>query len=204
MSLHEELENVSRMIAEQAPPEMIEQFMNFIKGMAENGVTANAPQPGDKAPDFALPNAVGDTVVLDDLLSRGPAVVTFYRGRWCVYCNTALRALQRSLPEFEELGASLCAISPQTPDESLTMKEKAELEFEVLSDSGNAVAHQFGLAFEVPAARTPNRWSCGPPPASPGTIRRRTRRTRRATFWCRSMTGSRRASIAPTSRTPMH
>ena len=44
-------------------------------------------------------------------------------------------------------GASLIAISPQTPDNSLTVAEKNDLQFEVLSDAGNAVARQFGLAF---------------------------------------------------------
>ncbi len=44
-------------------------------------------------------------------------------------------------------GASLIAISPQTPDHSLTVTEKNALQFEVLSDAGNNVARQFGLAF---------------------------------------------------------
>ncbi len=44
-------------------------------------------------------------------------------------------------------GASLIAISPQTPDKSLTVAEKNALQFEVLSDAGNSVARQFGLAF---------------------------------------------------------
>lgn len=44
-------------------------------------------------------------------------------------------------------GASLIAISPQTPDHSLTVAEKNALQFEVLSDAGNSVARQFGLAF---------------------------------------------------------
>ncbi len=43
--------------------------------------------------------------------------------------------------------ATLIAISPQTPDQSLTFAEKNNLEFEVLSDVGNNVARQFGLAF---------------------------------------------------------
>jgi peroxiredoxin len=46
-------------------------------------------------------------------------------------------------------GASLIAISPQTPDNSLTIAEKNELKFEVLSDAGNKVAEQFGLAFRL-------------------------------------------------------
>lgn len=47
------------------------------------------------------------------------------------------------------LGASLVAISPQTPDNSLSTAEKNKLEFEVLSDKSNAVARQFGLVFTL-------------------------------------------------------
>ena len=46
-------------------------------------------------------------------------------------------------------GASLFAVSPQTPDNSLTIAEKNDLQFEVLSDVGNAVAREFGLAFRL-------------------------------------------------------
>ena len=46
-------------------------------------------------------------------------------------------------------GATLIAISPQTPDSSLTFTEKNDLKFEVLSDAGNKVAKQFGLAFRL-------------------------------------------------------
>lgn len=46
-------------------------------------------------------------------------------------------------------GASLIAISPQTPDNSLTIAEKNALKFEVLSDTQNTVARQFGLVFRL-------------------------------------------------------
>ena len=46
-------------------------------------------------------------------------------------------------------GATLIAISPQTPDNSLTIAEKNDLKFEVLSDVGNVVARKFGLAFRL-------------------------------------------------------
>ena len=46
-------------------------------------------------------------------------------------------------------GATLLAISPQTPDNSLTIAEKNDLKFEVLSDIGNTVARKFGLAFRL-------------------------------------------------------
>jgi peroxiredoxin len=47
------------------------------------------------------------------------------------------------------LGTSLVAISPQIPDESLSMAEKHELSFPTLSDVGNVVARRFGLVFQV-------------------------------------------------------
>ena len=60
-----------------------------------------------------------------------------------------MRAYQKELPEIHALGASLVAISPQTPDNSLSMAENNELQFEVLSDVGNRVARQFGLVFAL-------------------------------------------------------
>ena len=78
-------------------------------------------------------------------------VLTFYRGTWCPYCNLALRAYQRALPDIQALGAQLVAISPQIPDESLSMVEKNDLAFPVLSDQGNNVGRQYGLVFAFDA-----------------------------------------------------
>ena len=104
---------------------------------------------GDRAPEFALPNAHGETVRLSELLARGPVALAFYRGAWCPYCNAHLRALQEALPEVRALGGSLAAISPQTPDHSLTMAERNELEFEVLSDPSSYVASDYGIVFTL-------------------------------------------------------
>ena len=107
---------------------------------------------GDTAPDFVLPDALGNRVALADLRAQGPVVIAFYRGAWCPYCNLEVQLLQRALPDIQALGATLVAISPQTPDNSLTLAEKHGLGFAVLSDAGNAVARRFGLVFTVPDA----------------------------------------------------
>jgi peroxiredoxin len=60
-----------------------------------------------------------------------------------------LQAYQDILPEIKGLGASMVAISPQTPEYSLSMAEKHHLGFEVLSDAGNLVARQYGLVFSL-------------------------------------------------------
>lgn len=86
---------------------------------------------------------------MQDLRSRGPLVISFYRGSWCPYCNLEMQALQQHLPRFNESGASLVAISPQVPDESLSLAEKHALSFPVLSDVGALVARDYGLVFTV-------------------------------------------------------
>jgi peroxiredoxin len=63
--------------------------------------------------------------------------------------------LQQVLPEIEKAGATLVAVSPETPDNSLSTTEKNELQFQVLSDQGNAVARKFGLVFTLPDALRP-------------------------------------------------
>jgi peroxiredoxin len=105
---------------------------------------------GEKAPGFALPNATGATVILDALLRQGPVVLSFYRGGWCGYCNLELNALQQHAAEFQAHSARLVAISPQLPDESLTVAERHSLTFDVLSDVGSDVAKAYRLAFDLP------------------------------------------------------
>jgi peroxiredoxin len=104
---------------------------------------------GAQAPDFTLPDANGVEVTLSKLLQQGPVVLAFYRGSWCPYCNLQLRAYQQILPQIQALGATLVAISPQTPDNSLTIVEKQELAFPVLSDRGSTVIRQYGLVFQL-------------------------------------------------------
>lgn len=113
------------------------------------GIVNNALKVGDTAPDFELSDAAGAQVRLSELLKIGPVVIAFYRGAWCPYCNLELKALQEMLPEFHAAGATLIAISPQTPDESLSIEEKHNLEFPVLSDGELAAITGFGLLHPV-------------------------------------------------------
>jgi len=106
---------------------------------------------GDRAPDFALPNQLGQRVELSQRLAAGPVVLAFYRGEWCPYCNVAIRALQAALPRFRAHAASVIAINPQSPDHSLSMVEKNALEFDVLSDVDQAVIRSYRLLYTIPA-----------------------------------------------------
>ena len=118
--------------------------------LVNNSVASHALRPGDLAPDFILPDADGRAVRLYTELKRGPVVLVFYRGGWCVYCKIHLRGFQKTLPEFHAAGARVLAISPQLPDQSLTTREKDKLAFPVLSDVGLYTTRAFGVAFELP------------------------------------------------------
>lgn len=61
-----------------------------------------------------------------------------------------MRAYQKILPEIMNRGASLMAISPQSPDKSQATLLKNFLEYEVLSDLGNVVARRYGLVYRLP------------------------------------------------------
>ena len=99
---------------------------------------------------FKLKGADGNYVSSKSMLEKGPLVVVFYRGGWCPYCNLNLRYLEKNLSRIKEAGAGLVAISPETPDESLSTREKNELKFPVLSDPGNEYARKLGLVFKLP------------------------------------------------------
>jgi peroxiredoxin len=117
--------------------------------LAATGMERDALGAGDRAPAFELPSASGGRVALEALLTQGPVVLTFYRGAWCPYCNVALRGLQQSHDAIRARGARLVAVSPQVPDESLSLAEKHGLAFDVLSDVGSGTAKQYGIAFEL-------------------------------------------------------
>lgn len=142
-------------LAERVPAEVKARLDDDIAALVASGIGERAMKAGAQAPDFTLPDALGKQVALADLRAQGPVAVTFYHGEWCSYCNLTLRAYQAMLPQIKALGASLVAISPQTPDNSLTTVEKKELTFPVLSDVGNAVARQFGLVFALDEALRP-------------------------------------------------
>ncbi len=148
-------QRIDEFIAEGAswlPADLLQDLLRPIWQLTNSGAAEQALKQGAQAPDFILPDARGNAVRLSHLLAQGPVVMTFYRGQWCPYCHLALRAYQQALPHMQARGASLVAISPQTPDHSRVLAEKLELTFALLSDMGNQVARQFGLVFTIDEA----------------------------------------------------
>lgn len=114
--------------------------------LAIAGVPPGSARPGDTLPDPELLDVHGVSTTLAAARNGRPAVIVLYRGAWCPYCNLALRTYQQDLvPLLDDLEIVLIAISPQKPDGSMTMQEKNELSFTVLSDPGNKVAGALGV-----------------------------------------------------------
>ncbi|RJP24353.1 MAG: hypothetical protein C4529_02825 [Deltaproteobacteria bacterium] len=62
-----------------------------------------------------------------------------------------LAALAKELPVIRSLGADLVAVSPELPDNTLTMAEKHAIPIDILSDATSEVMKAYRLWFTVPA-----------------------------------------------------
>jgi len=149
LTIHDQSEQLKAGAAEHLPPEVLAVFDRSIRDLLDQGIPTDTIKAGDVLDPFTLDDATGTPVGLDQIVAGGPAVIVFYRGGWCPYCNLALRTYQQELlPQLDAFGARLVAISPQSPDESLSTVEKIALEFTVLSDPGGRLADRIGIAFE--------------------------------------------------------
>jgi peroxiredoxin len=132
------------------PRSIIETMHRATAELIASGAASRAKKVGDKAPGFSLKDPEGNIVGSAELLKKGPLIVSFYRGVWCPYCNLELQALEAAKPEFERRGASLVAISPQTPPNSRKSVRQNKLTFPILSDTKGEVGSAFGLRFRLP------------------------------------------------------
>jgi peroxiredoxin len=145
----EQRDQMQTQMATQAPSELLEGFAAAAERLDAVDFASRAPKVGELAPEFTLPDQRGDQISLGELLRDGPLVLIFYRGEWCPYCNLQLRTFQAHLEQLVARGAQLVAVSPQTPDHSLSMVEKNSLGFRVLSDVGADVIDRYGLRYEI-------------------------------------------------------
>ncbi|MBB3602255.1 peroxiredoxin [Mycolicibacterium sp. BK556] len=128
-------------MAGHLPTEAVEVFTADQRRMVDEGVAPGAAQPGTPLPDPELLDTQGNPTTIGSVRGNRPAVVVFYRGAWCPYCNLALKAYQDQLvPALARRDIPLIAISPQKPDGSLSTAEANALSFDVVSDPGNQIA----------------------------------------------------------------
>ena len=146
MTIAEQVAGHHQASAGQLPADVAEAFAAEQRDLAAADRPAATAGAGDQMPDGNLLDVAGQPTTLARALGSRPGVVVFYRGGWCPFCHIALRAYQAQLvPALAEKGIPLVAISPQTPDGSLSTQETKELTFTVLSDPGNQIAGELGI-----------------------------------------------------------
>lgn len=148
-TISEQVEDFNGGFTSQIGPDLSAVFAREQQQLIETGVPAGAVSKGDSLPDAELIAVDGSAMGLNASISGTAAVLVFYRGAWCPYCNITLKTYQRELlPTLEERGVKLIAISPQTPDGSRAAVENGDLGFTVLSDPGSGLSRRLGLLTE--------------------------------------------------------
>jgi peroxiredoxin len=145
MLLDEKLRTLRDHEAAGTPDDVKNAVAFELKALISSGQAGRALKVGAKAPLFVLPDTEGKTVSAAELLKQGPIVITFYRGFWCPFCNADLQALEAAADRIRGLGATLVAISPQTPANSRMSLQENKLSFPILSDKNCELANQFGI-----------------------------------------------------------
>ena len=101
-------------------------------------------ETGQPAPDFELRDQDGETVTLSGL--RGKRVVLyFYPKADTPGCTTQACGIRDRGGEYEEAGATVLGVSPDTVDDVKKFHDKQSLNFTLLADSDHAVAERYGV-----------------------------------------------------------
>ena len=147
--LAKQIEQFNNELATQVPQQVLEAFGKSIEDLQKKKIEEKSIKLGEIMPEFLLPNVKNEIINSNEILKNGKMIIAFYRGSWCPYCNLQLKTLQDYLTKIKDKKATLVAISPQSPDSSLTVVEKHNLTFEVLTDTDNLFAKQLGISFEL-------------------------------------------------------
>jgi len=155
MSLTQDIQSFQDNFIPTIPESTLNKLMSELQVLIDSGIAEKAIHSNDRFPGFILPDSNNEARSLSDYLTRGPLVISFYRGAWCPYCNLEINALQSRLSDIVAYGGQLIAISPQVPDKSVDQINHSQLNFDVLSDIGNKLAKQCGLVFTLPESLRP-------------------------------------------------
>jgi peroxiredoxin Q/BCP len=104
-------------------------------------------EPGEKAPDFTLPNQDGEPTKLSSFRGR-PVVVYFYPKADTPGCTTQACGVRDHLPDYTDAGAVVLGISPDLVAKVKKFHDKQSLNFALLADEGHAVADTYGVWVE--------------------------------------------------------
>jgi peroxiredoxin len=146
--LNERLALYSEALRQHAPS-YAEAYDELVARLQTTRTGWSAPDVGDEMPAFSLPDPNYRMYSLAEMLTRGPAVVSFNRGHWCPYCLTELKALKRALAEINSAGGQVVSIMPETREFTAQVAEETSYAFPILSDENNGYALSLNLVMWI-------------------------------------------------------
>ena len=82
MSLEQQLAAIRAGATKRIPPESLAIMHRATEQLQQLGLVQRALGVGDHMPEFSLRGQAVNVVRSSDLLTRGPLVITFFRGVW--------------------------------------------------------------------------------------------------------------------------
>lgn len=124
----------------------------FARDLPKSAADIDPIMVGETLPPITLTDIQGKPFDLNKSVQQKPALLIFYRGGWCPYCNRHLAELRKIEKDLINMGFQIIAISPDLPEFLKLTSEKNELSYGLYSDSSMAASQALGLAFELDAA----------------------------------------------------
>jgi peroxiredoxin len=150
-SLQDQLDRITQNTRKLVQADRLAVSEQAVSDLFNTGIEERILPVSSIAPGFSLQDTrSGKPIHSADLLSLGPLVVNFFRGRWCPYCVTELETWRELYLQVRERGALFVAISPQTPRQNDFTIQQHALPFPLLADPGAGVAERFGIAYTIP------------------------------------------------------
>jgi peroxiredoxin Q/BCP len=103
-----------------------------------------ALEPGERAPDFTLPDQHGNPVSLLELRGR-TVVLYFYPKALTPGCTTQACGVRDRHSDYESTGAIVLGVSPDPVSKLKQFDDKHSLGFQLLADADHAVADAYGV-----------------------------------------------------------
>lgn len=126
-----------------------ETMMNTTRKIADAPEKISPIQVGQSLPPLSLKDLDSKEFDLNEAIARKPAVLIFYRGGWCPYCNLQLAGLQKIEAQLLESGFQMIAVSPDRPEKLKESVDKHQLTYRLLSDNAMTASTALGIAFHL-------------------------------------------------------
>ncbi|MBV6417487.1 MAG: putative peroxiredoxin bcp [Steroidobacteraceae bacterium] len=101
--------------------------------------------PGERAPEFALPDHEGRDTSLTSLLRRGALILYFYPADFTPGCTREACAIRDLHADIQKVGLTVVGVSPQDADSHRRFREQHRLPFTLLSDADKSVIRMYDV-----------------------------------------------------------